>query len=87
MMKTGDQFDQILRAALRDSVRGQEPSQRVRAALLRTVAASRPRLIRTLAVSAERRRVGVQPVVPHNLESQLLADMLHVQVLSRRFVV
>ncbi len=89
-----EDFDQLVRAALRDSVRTEQPSARVRFALLRTAAASRSRIARLASVAGRYPAAvwsavpqGYPFAVPAHSESQARIDLIHSQLLKLRFVV
>lgn len=89
-----EDFDQLVRVALRDSVCTKQPSARVRFTLLRAVAASHLRTAR-LAEMAARYPADVRPAglhglllaVPVHCESRARIDLIHSQLLKLRFVI
>jgi len=89
---TVHEFDQVVGALLRESVRGEEPSSKVRSALLRAAAAMRPRPVRAVEAVFEQPRGSRQlaawreQYAQATLEQRVMVDMLQAHLIGLRFV-
>ena len=94
--KVTDEFDETLRAVLRDNVCREEPSARVRQAVLRAAAAERRRSVDTSWSSIDQRLVSVPPCAQSGMwrnwdaqsavGSSVMLGMLQAHLLRLRFV-
>lgn len=86
-----DRFDALLSAAMRDGLRAEAPSERVRTAVLREAAVSQAHAARLAAASAHL-TTGAQTSVTRHDAAATRADrkrrveVMHVRLLELRFV-